>query len=176
MLLPMMYSDRMIARFWAKVDRRGPDECWPWTASLVGGYGQLFSGKSSAIPTRAHVMSWCLVNGPLPDGHWVLHTCDNPPCCNPRHLYHGTRQNNIDDMMSRNRHGRSSLPGSKNPNALMTEDVVREIRRRLSISDTYNGSKKILAEFGITKAMLYSIRHNKAWRHVTLEQTVDARD
>lgn len=162
----MMYHDNMIARFWAKVDRCGPDECWPWTAALVGGYGQLFSGEQGSVPTRAHVMSWCLVNGPVPEGKWVLHTCDNRPCCNPGHLYAGTRQDNIDDMMESARHGRAAMPGSKNPNALMTEDTVREIRRRLAISDTYNGSKRIIAEFGITKAMLYSIRHRKAWKHV----------
>jgi len=89
-------------RFWEKVDVRGPDECWPWTRKHnPKGYGQFRKDKM----VQAHRMAWELTNGPIPDGLDVLHTCDNPPCCNPHHLFLGTNDDNMRDMNSKGRHG-----------------------------------------------------------------------
>ena len=94
-------------RFWAKVDKTG--DCWLWTASVFReryGYGKFQAGENRAN-TRvvyAHRYSWELVNGPVPDGLFVCHHCDNPPCVNPAHLFVGTHQDNVDDMMSKGRH------------------------------------------------------------------------
>jgi hypothetical protein len=87
-----------IERFRSKVDRRGPDECWPWTAGRdVSGHG-VFWLKPKYRP--AHVVAWEIENGPMPEGLIGLHTCDNPPCVNPNHITPGThRQNKMDSVL-----------------------------------------------------------------------------
>jgi hypothetical protein len=97
----------MSVRFWSKVNKDGPvlrpelGPCWEWTASLVtGGYGG-FSVRRRQ--TRAHRYSWEETNGPVPSGLFVLHRCDNPPCVRPSHLFLGTIQDNVDDMMAKGR-------------------------------------------------------------------------
>jgi hypothetical protein len=89
----------LVERFWARV-RKGP-ECWEFAGPTRKGYGQLGVGSGRHI--SAHRISWELANGPIPDGMQVLHTCDNPPCVNPAHLFLGTHQDNMDDMVAKGR-------------------------------------------------------------------------
>lgn len=93
--------DRILAR----VDKRaGPDKCWPWVGgSLNEGYGCIRLGSSHGRIVLAHRAAWAIANGPIPDGLFVLHHCDNPPCCNPAHLFLGTHQDNMDDMVAKGR-------------------------------------------------------------------------
>lgn len=94
----------LLARFWPKVDRRGPLECWPWTASSLTTYGyghiRLTSSRRKVL---SHRLAYELANGPIPDGLKVLHECDNPPCCNPAHLFLGTHLANARDRDSKGR-------------------------------------------------------------------------
>lgn len=93
-------------RFWPKVDVMGVDECWPWKASQDGrGYGQIFhNGKLR----RATQVSWELENGkPFPQGMDACHTCDNPRCVNPKHIWPGTKSQNAMDSV---RKGRATAP------------------------------------------------------------------
>jgi hypothetical protein len=95
-------------RFWAKVDRSGgPDACWPWLASIgTSGYGQFAIGRRDAHTMRgAHTVAYELDRGhpPPPDRPYVLHSCDNPPCCNPGHLSEGTQAENLADMRAKGR-------------------------------------------------------------------------
>lgn len=87
-------------RFWEKVVK-GPG-CWSWTSSTSekGGYGFL-SDRGEKV--YAHRLSWELHRGPIPVGLWVLHSCDNPPCCNPEHLFLGTRTDNMQDAARKGR-------------------------------------------------------------------------
>lgn len=90
-------------RIWAKVDKRGPDECWPWTGWAVGGYGKFKLRGKTLQATR---LVWSVANGvPFPEGMLACHSCDNPICCNPAHIWAGTHLENMRDM---HRKGRNS--------------------------------------------------------------------
>lgn len=88
-------------RTWAKVRQGDPDECWPWQAALSStGYGVAGWNGSS---TSAHRAIWMLTYGEIPPGLMVCHACDNPPCCNPSHLFLGTQRENMQDAQRKGR-------------------------------------------------------------------------
>ena len=88
-------------RFWPKVDKRGPEECWPWLGASNGGYGLISDGKGKHLrATRASIL---IHSGPFDKSLIVCHKCDNPPCVNPNHLFLGTFKDNMKDMHRKNR-------------------------------------------------------------------------
>ncbi|WP_375275005.1 HNH endonuclease signature motif containing protein [Methylorubrum thiocyanatum] len=119
----MPFSQDTLARFWAKVDVRGPDECWLWTAGTDrAGYGKL---KAEGRDVGAHRISWEVANGPIPAGRLLRHGCDTPACCNPGHFTPGTHAQNLVDSVERGR--RPGLRG-RHPRAKLTQAQVDEIR------------------------------------------------
>ena len=103
-------------RLWAKIDRRGDDECWLWLGARdPHGYGQLAIGSTrdgTARKARVTKLVYEIVNGPLPLGKpHVLHSCDNPPCCNPKHLHPGTHAENMAEAIERRRVARDEANG-----------------------------------------------------------------
>lgn len=95
-------SDKDINRFWSKINVKGANDCWPWKSSTRGslGYGQFRIGDKIC---DAHRVALELMKGPLKKGKYILHNCDNPRCCNPRHLSAGTQQGNMEDMTEKGR-------------------------------------------------------------------------
>ncbi len=86
-------------RFRSRIERRGDSECWLWTGSPMGfGYGRLWREDRFVV---AHRVAWELAFGPIPEGLWVLHRCDVPPCVNPSHLFVGTSRDNMADCKAR---------------------------------------------------------------------------
>lgn len=150
-------------RFWEKVDKSaGPDGCWLFCgASLEKGYGAFnmrINGKDRAI--GAHRIAWELANGPQPDGMCVLHSCDNPPCCNPSHLFLGTVLDNNADMKAKGRHAF----GERNGRAKLTIWQVKEIRAStLRPSETM---KLFSEKFGITQGGIKSVIYGENWKGV----------
>ena len=95
--------------FWHRVDKTG--SCWEWLGGKDrDGYGRYNLTKSQTLPTKwwgVHRLSYTLSKGPIPKGMVVCHTCDNPGCCNPDHLFVGTQLDNIKDMDAKGRRYRT---------------------------------------------------------------------
>lgn len=98
--------EEVVAGIRARLDTSGgPDACHPFTGSRnpKSGYGMVQARGVWKNPQAVHVVIYEDVNGPVPDGHEVRHTCDNPPCANERHLISGTHQQNMQDAIDRGR-------------------------------------------------------------------------
>lgn len=156
-------------RFWAKVDKNGPTmphmqtPCWVWTGATDKGYGQLgFNGKSIG----AHRLAYELRHGASPGILHVLHRCDNPPCCNPDHLFLGTNGDNVRDMCAKGRAWQqqpgNALRGSANPNAKLLPEQVVAIREAYA-SKAMNGVQ--LAEvYGVGSSTIYRVIHDDRYK------------
>ena len=93
----------------------------------------------------------------------MLHTCDNPPCCDPLHLYFGTNADNNADMSSRGRFSTAALQGAGNPNSRLTDHLVREIRSRVRSGETRAALGR---ELGVSRQTISDIAAGRMWMHV----------
>jgi len=149
------WSDKK--RFWAKVDVRGPDECWLWTAAKVtNGYGSTWAAGRQH---RAHRVSVILSGRNLDDVMCVLHKCDVKACVNPTHLFTGTQAEN---MLDKTIKGRSSK-GVGRWSAKLDDLKVMKI---LSLKGTAS-QREIGRRFGVCQHAIWSIFIGKKWTHVT---------
>lgn len=157
-LTPVQPKLTLAERFWKYVAKS--DGCWEWIGHRQGaGYGRI--GLGDKVKLGAHRVSWELHNGPIPDGLWVLHRCDNPPCVRPDHLFLGTNADNVADMIAK---GRVRHAGECNGRARLTADKVREIRVRLA-----RGERKvdIAPDYGVRPSAISSVATGRTWGHVT---------
>lgn len=152
------------ARFWQKVVKT--DGCWEWTPKpLSHGYGGIGAGGRHGETLLAHRVSWEIHYGPIPDGLIVLHRCDNKICVRPDHLATGTHADNARDKVEKGRHrnGTSWRKGADVPTAKLTEDQVRDIKRRIHSERGID----LAAEYGVSKVCISMIKTGRTWASVT---------
>jgi HNH endonuclease len=152
-----------VGSFWMKVDVRSADECWEWQASKnARGYGQFWIGNTF---TGSHRFSYELLHGKIGDSNLLAcHKCDNPSCCNPKHLFLGTHQDNEADKVSKGRQAtgnKNGQGGTKNWKNKLSEQAVKNIR----FFNTKGFSNKQLSDmFGVTESMIYYIVTRRSWK------------
>jgi hypothetical protein len=163
-------SISILDRFWKFVDRKNPDDCWIWSGGKNNkGYGRISNKEGS---TLAHRVSFELFNSDIPNKLEVLHTCDNPPCVNPNHLYLGTHLENMMDMASKNRsarnnsHGTHTHPesickGERNGRSKLIKTQAENIRIQFS-----NGLsvKSLSINFNVSKRTISRIISGESWK------------
>jgi hypothetical protein len=148
-------------RFWRFVapimDDRG---CWEWVGTLKpNGYGLFsFHGGGRA---NAHRYSWVLHFGPIPDGLYVCHRCDNPSCVRPEHLFLGTARDNMQDA---SRKGRiQHLHGERSGSHKLTSAAVVDIRARVASGEM---QKTLADEYGVAHNTVSNIMSRRRWSHI----------
>lgn len=164
----------------SKLSGQGRDgDCWEWQYSkrgsgdrVGGGYGY-FTLRGTKYST--HRFAYELTKGEIPEGLKILHSCDNPPCCNPQHLSLGTDQDNVLDMFAKGRggigesHWTKHKPeclarGEKQHSAKMTPEKVRAMRQRWDAGGAT--SRELAKEFGIKQSSAHKICARKSWKHI----------
>jgi len=149
-------------RFWRRIDSSaGADACWPWSGSVdQSGYGMV---ALDGHARRTHRVAYALAVGPIPTGMLVCHHCDNPPCCNPAHLFLGTLTDNNRDRANKGRS--AALRGERNGNSKIADADAHVIRlRRASgarVSDLAN-------EYGLNRCTVRRIANGS--RFVLIER------
>jgi len=114
----MEICKKQVERFWTKVNKDVSGGCWEWIGNMHNnGYGLITIDKKH---WRAHRLSYCMENGSIPDGMFLMHQCDNKVCVNPAHLKPGTHAENMAEMKERGR-------ASKGPKKRLTPDQIKYI-------------------------------------------------
>lgn len=150
-------------RFWQRVDRRGPDDCWEWKSYINdSGYGVTRGRNNKAL--RAHRMAYEFTYGPIPDGMFVCHKCDNPACCNPAHLFVGNPRDNVHDMIEKGRASQySGICGERHGMSKVTSENVREMRE---LSNNGLSYVELSRRYGISDVQVSRIVRRICWSHL----------
>lgn len=150
-------NSKLEHRFWNKVNKMNSTECWNWNAALnKNGYGW-FAFNTKTGSTYAHRVA-ALLSGIIDSIDCklhVLHSCDNPKCCNPDHLFAGTNFDNVKDRVSKDRTVSPQLWGDQNGASKLTNDQIKEIR--IQYKDCGLSQSKIAAMFGVKQPQISRI-------------------
>lgn len=154
-------------RFWRRVERPDANGCRIWTGAINrarGGYGVVQVKRWPFVQVwRTHRLAWTLVNGPIADGFHILHRCDNPPCCEPSHLFVGTNADNVADRIAKGRpNGGGCPPGEDCWNRKLSEADVGNIRLRyLGSSAT---QQELADEYGVAQTTVSKLLRGESWK------------
>lgn len=158
----------LASEFWRRVDKtpgHGPDgDCWVWTEGFNStGYGQFniprYLNGGKKVVRKSHQMAYELTHGKISEGQSVCHTCDNRPCCNPNHLWLGTRAENIADMVAKDRQAKGEQVGS----AKLTEEEVEQI---IALINSGKSLGDIALMFNTSRQNVWKISKGLRWKHL----------
>jgi hypothetical protein len=150
-----MNREKAIKRFWSKVKKTSG--CWLWMGFRLGGYGYWVAGYGICGAPQVHHVSWFLANKRKPRDQ-VFHTCDNPPCVNPDHLFEGSNADNVADKVRKGRQARGEMGRHK-----LTTAQVQMIRW---LGDHGWNRRRLSEKFGISQPHVSFILLRRSWKHV----------
>lgn len=186
-ILPLSDPDK--ERFWKRVNKSGPDQCWLWIGKCINNKGYATFSFSRRL-ILVHRFAWVSINGEIPNGMVVCHKCDVPLCCNPDHLWIGTQMENVRDMLSKGRgptgkkHGSKTHPesvprgdyhysridpsraimGEINGQSKLTDEIVKEMRQeRVMTGIPY---AKLGKKFGLSSGAARQAVVGITWKHI----------
>lgn len=139
------------------------DDCWEWQGRIANGYAKIWHDN---LDSRVHRIIYQLCVGEIPNGLFVLHSCDNRRCVNPSHLFTGTQQDNIDDMFQKNR--QPNFKGQNNNAAKLTEDDILQIKK-LHGQNRYT-QNEISDMFNVSRRLVGMIVNGQRWPHIGVEK------
>ena len=164
--------------FWSKVEK-SESGCWLWAGTMASnGYGRFQLDRKSRW---AHRVAYQFAVSPIPEGLCVLHRCDNPPCVNPEHLFLGTQQDNLADMVAKGRnqkgdrhssrlHPERLCRGERHGQAKLTEASVLTIRAAYRAGGRVG---QLARQFGVARQTITDILRNRRWTHLPSAEIID---
>ena len=182
--LPPAIRPKTLARFWTKVKKSLPDQCWIWVGQRNAfGYGKFGVGtvRTNWAKLYAHRVAWELAtNTPPGRDKCVLHHCDNPSCVNPAHLFIGTHADNVADKIKKGRGNTGDRNGSRTkPEAFprgeacygskLSENDVRDI---FALRDEGLSPPQIARSKCVTPGAIHAVLKRRTWKHVSVHPTV----
>lgn len=173
-------TDNQLERFLYYIEKTS--SCWIWTGDkTVSGYGSFHVYKNKVhIKYGAHRLSWALHHNQNPGKFFICHRCDNPICVNPEHLFAGTQQDNVNDMLSKGRgimqrdpdrlknflklHSNRRARGDAHPGTKLTTVDVENIRALFEFGVP---AKTLAKDFGVSKNTIWRVANGTTWGHIS---------
>jgi len=160
--VPITITEELADIFWRNLKKT--DGCWVWFGRRVRNYGFFYiKGRN----LRAHRVSWVIHFGQIPDGMYVCHHCDNPPCVNPKHLFLGTQSDNIRDAVKKKRivspWANGKARGELSPRSKLKDAQVHEMRRLISKGVPY---RTIGRQFNVSATTVLRVKKGACWSHI----------
>lgn len=154
-----MVDTKLKERFFNFIERDG--DCWIWIGHVTqNGYGQI-KYKSKAL--AAHRLSYEIHKGPISEGMYICHSCDNPRCVNPEHLWEGTHTDNMRDMYAKGRQRFNPVKGQDNRASKLTEAQVVYIKQQLKLGVK---QRTLAIQFNVSDAAIHYIKTGEVWAHI----------
>lgn len=153
----------ILLRLMRAIERRGLDDCWEWAGSLdANGYGRMGMRHNEVFTQQyAHRVAYECFIGPILDGMFVCHTCDNPSCCNPRHLFVGTPADNMQDKARKGRQSR----GETSAQALLTAADVLSIRSQ-AVGKGCQFFYSLAERYNVSYFCIWDVVRRRSWKHL----------